>query len=111
MFGRWSKPQVLELNPDAVAEQLKAGKIVLVDVREKSEWEAQHIPGAMLVPLSLLPLKAQEFPEGLPIVFHCRSGARSAQAIALMQKMGLPHNAHMRGGIMSWQGMGLPVEP
>ncbi len=50
-------------------------------------------------------------PEGgkRPIVFQCGSGMRSGKAVAACQAAGLPHDAHMAGGIMAWKAAGLPT--
>lgn len=98
------------LDPSAVADLLKHDAIVLVDVREPGEFAAGHIKGAHSRPLSrfdphLLPEAA-----GRSIVLHCAVGGRSAQAVAVCQRAGLPIDSHMKGGIRAWMAAGLPVE-
>jgi len=106
MFG--SKPH-LEMKPRDVHDALQAGNIVLVDVREDAEHAAERIPGAVLHPLSrfdpaLLPVSADK-----TVVLHCGSAKRSATALDLCRKAGVPVTAHMTGGIMEWKAAGLPT--
>ena len=102
-------PALQELSPNEVADLLAAGKIHLIDVRENNEWDAGHIEGARLVPLSILPAMLSDLPTDKPVVFHCKAGGRSAQAVALAQRAGLSIDAHMAGGAMAWTAAGLPL--
>ena len=67
---------------DTVKQKLKAGKAILIDVREVSEWKAGHLQAAKLVPLSQLRDKAsrdklaKDLPKKKIIYCHCRSGGR-----------------------------------
>ena len=78
-----SKPlDVPEADALTVRGWLKAGEIVLVDVRETAEYEQEHIPGSVLCPLSVF--DAELFPE-IPeknVVLHCAIGKRSAAGCA-----------------------------
>lgn len=97
------------LSPQDVAADLKAGKILLVDVREQNEFDGERIAGAVLVPLSKFDPKALPDSGGKPIVFQCAGGVRSAKAVAACEAAGLPHDKHMAGGIAAWKAAGLPV--
>lgn len=92
-----------------VAGKLRAGEIVLIDVREPHEYEAERIHGALLCPLSTF--DPMMLPDGgkRAIVFQCGSGMRSAKAVALCQAAGLAHRAHMAGGIQAWKAAKLPT--
>ncbi len=98
------------LTPHEIADLLKQDTIVLVDVREPNEYAAAHIKGAHLVPLSAFNPHSLPKSEGRSIVLHCRSGGRSAKAVALCQRAGLSVECHMQGGILGWVAAGLPVE-
>ena len=105
MFG--SKPHP-EMKPRDVHDALQAGTIVLVDVREDAEHTAERIVGALLQPLSSLdparlPVSAEK-----TVVLHCGSAKRSATALDLCRKAGVPVSTHMAGGIMGWKAAGLP---
>src|SRR5207248_4809671 len=58
---------------------------VLVDVREKYEWDIARIPGAKLIPLGELPSRMSELDSADEIVLHCKMGGRSAKALRLLQ--------------------------
>ena len=88
---------------------LKAGEIVLVDVRETAEYEQEHIPGSVLCPLSVF--DAELFPE-IPekkVVLHCAIGKRSAAAKQLINA-GHSRVINLQGGIKAWKEAGCPTE-
>ena len=75
---------------------------VLLDVREPSEHEAWRIDGSILIPLRQLPSRMSEIPRGEPLVVHCKSGGRSAIAVAMLKVAGFEaHN--LKGGIQEWE--------
>jgi rhodanese-related sulfurtransferase len=93
--------------PPAMAATLVADGAVLVDVREADEHARLSIPGARSLPLSRL--DQAMLPAGAPLVFHCRSGARTAaHAERLARKAGCEAYL-LEGGLDAWQRAGLPV--
>jgi rhodanese-related sulfurtransferase len=111
MYGLFGGGQVQNLTPDEVAEGMKEGRILLIDVREPNETDLERIPGATLLPLSTFDPHAIPDPQGRTIVFSCRSGNRSVKACEMAQAAGLAINAHLAGGIKAWKEAGLPTEP
>ena len=110
MFGMFGKSApVKTLTPPEVHRLASDGEVLLVDVREAHEWAAGHVPGAKHVPLSSLAQTATAIPTDKPVVFYCAMGGRSAQAVQIAQKLGLPHDTHVPGGIGAWRAHGLPV--
>jgi rhodanese-related sulfurtransferase len=109
MFGFGKSAQVKNMTPSEAHRLASEGKILLVDVREAHEWAQGHAPGAHHAPLSTLPQTATAIPTDKPVVFYCLAGGRSAKAVELCQKMGLPHDTHVPGGIGAWRAHGLPV--
>lgn len=97
------------LSPAEVHDLLAAGKIALVDVRENGEHEGERIAGAILCPLSSFDPAKLPDTGGKPVVFHCAGGVRSARAVDACQHAGLPHDAHMAGGLSAWKAAGLPT--
>src|ERR1035437_1560849 len=92
---------------EITAKELKAiidrkDKFVLVDVREPHEYQIAKIPGSRLIPLGEVSQRANELDTADDIVVHCRSGARSAKAIAVLQKMGFKRLRNLKGGILAW---------
>ena len=98
--------RLVDLDYDDVRRGLDEGAVLLVDVREVYEFEAGHIPGSVSVPLSTFIPAAVPDARGRRIVFSCKAGVRSAQAVALMQQAGHALHAHYRGGFADWLARG-----
>jgi rhodanese-related sulfurtransferase len=99
-----------EYSPQEVSELLAGGEIQLIDVRETHEHEAGRIAGDRLIELSQLSSEAATIDRDKPVVFYCRSGARSAMATQAFAEAG--YDAHnMAGGLLDWDAAGLPLEP
>ena len=77
---------------------------LLVDVREQNEYEIVSIPGSVLIPKG--DILSGEALAGLPqdrqLVLHCKSGARSAEALAVLHKAGFADAVHVGGGVLAW---------
>lgn len=99
-------PQIISCRE--AAELLKAGAL-LVDVREAAE-RSEVIEGALHAPMS--EIAAAELPStGKPVIFHCRSGRRTAMnADVLQSKVGACAAYLVEGGIEAWAAEGLPVK-
>ncbi|TIC83000.1 rhodanese-like domain-containing protein [Nocardioides sp. GY 10127] len=88
--------------PDPLPEDL-----TVLDVREFSEWEAGHAPGALHIPLGVLPVRLQDLPEGRMLVV-CKVGGRSAQATMYLGQQGYDV-VNLEGGMEDWAGAGRPL--
>ena len=102
------------VTPAAIAPRAAAGEVLLVDVREDSEWDAGRAPDAIHVPLAEIPgaLKRLETQaDGKPIAFICRSGNRSGQASQAAVDAGLQDIINVSGGMGEWVAAGLPLVP
>ncbi|MEO8971970.1 MAG: molybdopterin-synthase adenylyltransferase MoeB [Ktedonobacteraceae bacterium] len=119
---RQARKQVPEWTPaqanDALAQQHEAGSdnqdIVLVDVREKYEWNEGHIPGAVHVPRGFLELQIEEAvpDKSKTVLLYCAGGVRSLMAGKTLQDMGYENSISMSGGFGQWKAAGLPfVQP
>ena len=99
-----------KINPVEAEALLRQGAL-LIDVREMDEHAREKIPGARNLPLSKLDEAALALHDGKPVIFHCRSGARTAgQSARLAQKVGTACDAYViEGGIDAWKKAGLPV--
>ena len=75
---------------------------LLVDVREPGEYEIVRIPDSELIPLALLPSRLKDLPQDKPIVAYCKTGARSAEALALLKGAGFASAKHVQGGVIAW---------
>lgn len=93
---------IATLEPAALAPRLAAGDVTLVDVRNRSEWEAGHLPHALHIPLGHLAARLAEIPRDRPIVVQCQSGARSAIAASHLQRLGVVDVHDLLGGFQRW---------
>ncbi len=98
-----------DLDPATVAQLLADDAIVLIDVREPREFDAERIGGAFLHPLSRFDPSALPDARGRRVVLQCGLGMRSAQAVAACQAAGLAIDSHLKGGIQAWKAAGLPT--
>jgi len=96
-----------EMQPAALEECI--ADVQIVDVREAAEWSGPlgHIESARFLPLCDLAKRAGELDRERPIVAVCRSGARSAQAVVILQRLGFSRVANLAGGMIRWRAMGL----
>jgi rhodanese-related sulfurtransferase len=108
--GRRSK--VKETNPKSVKRRMDKGEpIVLIDVREKSEWNAGHIPGAIHLSKGIIERDIEEkFPDkSSELILYCGGGFRSVLAAHNLKLMGYKNVISMDGGWREWKKKGYPV--
>jgi len=106
-----AKKKILEISPKDAAAKSKSGEAVIVDVREKDEWDEEHIPDAIHMSRGTIELDVEEkVPDNnTMIICHCGGGGRSALAAESLQKMGYKNVRSMAGGLKAWKGSGLPI--
>ena len=107
-----AKSRIRETDVQTVKKQLDAGeKIVVVDVREESEWARGHIPGAVYIGKGVIERDIeQKVPDkNATLVLYCGGGFRSALAADSLQKMGYKNAISMDGGWRGWTESGYPV--
>jgi len=97
---------IWEIQPAAL-EEIASG-VQIVDVREAQEFSGPlgRIASATLIPLAQLPSRSGELSRDKPVVAVCRSGARSAQAVVVLQKAGFRDVANLAGGMLRWRAEG-----
>ncbi len=85
----------------------------LVDVREQNEFEINRIPGSVLIPKDqfLNGNAFEQLPQDTPVVLHCKSGVRSAEALAALQGAGYSDAVHVGGGVVAWVNQIDPSQP
>ena len=88
-----------------------SGELVIIDVREEAEYEATHVAGVPLIPMSEFVDRVDDIPADAPLAVLCRSGARSGQVADYLNANG-EHGevANIEGGIIAWAAEGLPYE-
>lgn len=93
------------------AKRLVDEGAILIDIRERDEHARERIPGAHVMPLSKVDEVQLPDTGGRPLIFHCRSGARTlANAARLVAKIGPGCDAYViEGGLDAWKKAGLPT--
>jgi len=93
------------ITPRELRDWLDSGKkLALIDVREPVEFDIVHIEGAQLIPQSLINSGEglAKLPQDRLPVLYCKTGVRSAQALAVLRKAGFADAVHLQGGIVAW---------
>ncbi len=103
----WRPPAVPEVDVDELAAARQGGA-PLIDVREPDEYEAVHVPGAVLVPLGDVMARVDEVPRGEPVYVICATGNRSARAVEWYRTQGIDAR-NVAGGTKAWVESGKPA--
>ncbi|WP_214073625.1 rhodanese-like domain-containing protein [Mucilaginibacter sp. dw_454] len=91
-----------EITVQELKDKLDSGEdFQLVDVREDFEYETSNI-GGQLIPLGGILIEADKISKDKPVVIMCRSGKRSAAAIAQLEQLGYTNLSNLQGGILAW---------
>lgn len=99
-----------EVNPsDFITEWQSDNRPVLLDVRERYEWEQMHIPGSQHMPMNQIPAQLNKLDKDANIVVICATGSRSYSVTAFLQQNGFKAR-NLQGGIMRWVQNGGQVE-
>jgi len=106
-----AKKKITEISPSEAAKKSKSGEAVIIDVREKDEWDEEHIPDAVHMSRGTIELEVEEkVPDtSAMVICHCGGGGRSALAAESLQKMGYKNVRSMAGGFKAWKAIGLPT--
>lgn len=101
-------PSTAEIDAHTLRQLLWQGRATLIDVREREEFEEEHIPGATLVPLSSFdPCLLAEIVDDRPIVIHCLAGSRAEKAAAALAAAVSRPVLTLKDGLFGWKGAGL----
>jgi rhodanese-related sulfurtransferase len=109
-MSRYARKVGIEYTPRQVSELLQNDQIQLIDVRQAYEHEAGRIAGDRHIELARLAGEAETLDRERPVVFYCRSGARSAMATDAFRGAGFDAY-NLAGGLLEWDAAGLPLEP
>ena len=108
-----ARARVAETDVAAIRARIESGETFhLIDVREDSEWDSGHLPGAVHLGRGVL---ERDIESAIPdrdadIVLYCGGGYRSALAADALQRMGYTNVQSMDGGFRGWRDAGLPIE-
>jgi hydroxyacylglutathione hydrolase len=91
------------------AELVSADPPLVLDIRNRREWEAKCIPESLNIPLNHLQERLAEVPRGRRIAVHCAGGYRSSIATSILQQNGITNLIEMAGGLAAWDAAKLPV--
>jgi rhodanese-related sulfurtransferase len=97
--------------PEVTVDQLAAahaGGAPVVDVREPDEYEAGHVPGAVLIPMGQVVERVTELDRSRPVYVICQSGSRSGRAAQWYRSQGIDAR-NVAGGTSAWAERGKPV--
>jgi rhodanese-related sulfurtransferase len=107
-----ARSRIRETDIDTVKQRMDRGdKFLLVDVREESEFDKDHLPGAMHLGKGIIERDIEEKVPALDteMILYCGGGFRSAMAADNLQKMGYTNVISMDGGIRGWREKGYPL--
>jgi sulfur-carrier protein adenylyltransferase/sulfurtransferase len=106
------KAEIEEIDAARAAELRETDSPVLVDVRERSEWDEGYIPGAIHVPRGHLESRIERaVPDrDSTVIVYCASGSRSAFAAKALEELGYENVASLQGGFGDWKRNGFPFE-
>jgi adenylyltransferase/sulfurtransferase len=108
-----TKAEIAEVDVAQARERLDGpDRPVVVDVRERDEWEEGHIPGAIHVPRGYLESRIEQAvpDKDRPVVLYCAGGSRSAFAAKTLEELGYTNVASLAGGFGEWKRSGFPYD-
>lgn len=100
--------KVKSISPDEVRKIVKAksgDQYCLLDVRQPGEYEQEHIPGAVLIPLAELQSNLDRLKKDKLTIVYCRSGNRSRSGVGILNGAGLENVLNMEGGMLAYNGL------
>jgi sulfur-carrier protein adenylyltransferase/sulfurtransferase len=108
------RESVSEVDIHQLRETMRRGekRSMIVDVREREEWEQGHIPGARFIPRGFLEMRIEEQApdKEQPVYLYCAGGVRSVFAAQALQQLGYRNVASISGGFGAWKDAGYPFE-
>lgn len=105
-----AKETYTNISPAQARELIDDDNYYVIDVRNQSEWDSGHIPGAHHIMLGTLSDKLKSVPKDKKIIAQCQSGGRSAIGASILQAHGFKDVLNLQGGFSAWEKEGLPVK-
>ena len=105
------QPNISQIDATEVKKAIDTKEnVILLDVRTPSEYAEGHLQGSVLMPLQTFQQNVTQLTDKTKKMYvYCRSGSRSAHAVALLQQLGFTNVENMKGGILAWSAKGYPV--
>lgn len=102
--------EVPTVTPGEAADLIADGA-VLIDVRERDEWDTERVPGSEFRPMSTVNDWYADLPKDRQLILMCKVGSRSARVVdALISQAGFDNVVNLGGGIVGWKYAGLETE-
>lgn len=101
--------QLKSIDAETLKQWLDQDEIILIDVRERSEYAGEHISGSIMMPLSTFDPLNLPVNDSKPFVFYCQTSNRSSQAAQKLFAVGFKQVMHLQGGLNSWKQAGYPT--
>ena len=107
----WAREYPVETIPGMKTKELRErlDEVMLIDVRQKSEWDEGHIPGAIHFEGGRVAWEKLPFPHDKPLAIQCSSGNRSMSVTSVLRRRGYRNVIQVEGGITKWKMHGFPV--
>jgi hydroxyacylglutathione hydrolase len=107
----WAREYPVESIPGITSKELRErlDEVMLIDVRQKSEWDEGHIPGAIHFEGGRVAWEDLPFPQDKPLAIQCSSGNRSMSVSSVLRRRGYRNVIQVEGGITKWKTQGFPV--
>ncbi len=100
---------VAQVEPEKATAESAAGRGLLIDVREPSEYASGHVPGAINLPQADLATRLDELPRDQPLYLICKAGYRSLRAAQFLLQRGFPQVVSVQGGTDAWCAANHPI--
>jgi rhodanese-related sulfurtransferase len=94
---------------DPAAAPDPATRPLIVDVRERNEFELERVDRVALIPISEFVARHRELPKDRPLLMLCAAGSRSTSATMYLLQAGWPDVRNVTGGMLGWRQAGLPI--
>jgi rhodanese-related sulfurtransferase len=91
------------------ADEAATGAALIVDVRERNEFEGERVDGVVLLPISEFVARHQELPKDRPLLMLCAAGSRSTSATMYLIQNGWGDVRNITGGMIGWRAANLPI--
>ncbi|HIL93483.1 MAG TPA: rhodanese-like domain-containing protein [Cycloclasticus sp.] len=110
VFSDVTRKYKLITPPEAIS-LINRQDAVIIDTRNKTEFNAGHIADAILIPLPDIKDSTDKLNkyEGKPLLFYCKTGMRSDEACKILSKQGFSNIFALSGGIQSWEDANMPL--
>lgn len=111
LLSRGSSGGAASLTPSEAVLMMNRASVLILDVRDETEFANGHITGAKHIPLADLESRLKEIQKfkAKPVIVNCQAGMRSAKACAVLRKLEFTQVHNLQGGLNAWAQAKLPL--